>query len=243
MKIKIITLVFLGSLSSLLVASKSLLEYEEPMTLCVGDIVFNDNIDPDLCLYYKGNKLQIDISHDKKSKKIGHVTTQKELVKIVPYILNEAKATQEFYILVCNHPQFASDSNTIMYLHVPVDMSYKLYKLTAARKYNDDDEVVGCMWAVTEESLSGDRIVPDNTIIFLFNADYVEGLEPKSWPLNSNVRLLPSIVMKKSVEAEYINRAIVEARIIALDFNTVHHHYIKNATKIDSKTVLTIKSV
>ncbi|MDP3787984.1 MAG: hypothetical protein Q8Q60_01540 [Candidatus Chromulinivorax sp.] len=240
MKIKIITLVFLGIFSSL-VASKSLLEYEEPMALCVGEIVFNTDIDPDLCIYYKGNKLPIDINYDKKSKRLGQVITQKELVKIVPYTLNEAKATQQFHILICNHPQFASDSNTIMYLHVPTDMAYKFYTLTAARKYDEDGKVIGCMWAVAEEFLLNDRIVPDNTIIFLYNADYVEGLEPKSWPLNSNIRLLPSIVMKKSVEIQDINRAIIEARIIALDFNTVHHHYLQNATKRDNKTVVEIK--
>jgi hypothetical protein len=241
MKIKIITLVFLGTLGSLLIESKSLLEYEEPMALCVGDIVFNTEIDPDLCLYYKGNKLQIDINYDKKSKRLGQVTTKKELVKIVPYTLNEAKATQQFHMLVCNHPQFASDNNTITYLHVPEDMPYKFYTLSAARKYDDNGEVIGCMWTVTEDFLSDDRIVPDNTIIFLFNAGYIEGLEAKSWPLNSNIRLLPSIVMKKTIEAEDVARAIIEARMIAIDFDTVHHHDIQNATKIENKTVVTVK--
>jgi hypothetical protein len=83
--------------------------------------------------------------------------------------------------------------------------------------------------------------VPDNTIIFLFNAGYIEGLEAKSWPLNSNIRLLPSIVMKKTIEAEDVARAIIEARMIAIDFDTVHHHDIQNATKIENKTVVTVK--
>ncbi len=242
MKIKIITLVFLGSFSSCLVGSKSLLDYEEPMARCVGEIVFNTEIDPDICLYYKGSMLQIDINHDKKSKKIGQVVADQELVKIVPYMLQETKATQEFYIFVCNDPRCASESNTIMYYHVPVDVPYKLYKLTAARKYNDDGDVVGCMWNVTEVSLLDDRIVPDNAIVFLFNADFVEGLEAKSWPLNSNVRLLPAIMIKKSIDAEAIARAITQARLLAIDFNTVHHHHPQNATKIENKTVVTIKS-
>lgn len=242
MKIKIITLVFLGTLGSLLaVQSQSLLEYEEPMALCVGDIIFHTDIDPDLCLYYKGNKLQIDINYDKKSKRLGQVLPKKELVKIVPYTLNDAKAIQKFHLLICSRPHFASDDNTITYLHVLPEMSYKFYTLSAARKYDENDVVVGCIWNVTEDLLPDDRIVPDNTIVFLFNVDLVEGIEVKSWPLNSNIRLLPSIIMKKTIDTEEIARAIIEARMIAIDFDTVHRHHINNATKIENKTVVTIK--
>lgn len=241
MKIKIITLVFVGTCGLLFGGINSLLEYEEPMALCIGDVVFHTDIDPDLCLYYKGNKLQIDISHDKKSKRLGQVTTKKELVKIVPYTLNEAKATQQFHVLICCRPHFASDSNTITYLHVPENVTYKFYTLSAARKYDEQGKAIGCMWAVVEDALPEDRVVPDNTIILLFNADHVEGLEEKSWPLNSNVRLLPSIVMKKTIHPDDVAKAIIEARMIAMDFDTVHRYQIQNATKIENKTVVTIK--
>ena len=241
MKIKIITLVFCGTFASFCAPSKSLLEYEEPMALCAGEIVFSTFVDPDLCLYYKGNKLQIDISYDKKSKRLGQDTTKQELVKIVPYNVNEAKATQELYILICSQPRFASESNTINYVHVPQGMSYKFYKLSAARKYDENKEVVGCLWEVTEELLPDDRVVPDNTIIFLFDANFVEGLEPKIWPVNSNVRFLPTIIMNKTIDEQVMNQAIITARLISMDFNTVHRYNLENATKIENKTVVTIK--
>ncbi len=241
MKIKIITLVFLGTFTSFCAPSQSLLEYEEPMALCVGEIIFDTFVDPDLCLYYKGNKLQIDISYDKKSKRLGEDLTKQELVKIVPYNVNETKATQELYILICNRPQFASDNNTIHYVHVPQAVSYKFYKLSAARKYNENKEVAGCLWEVTEMPLSFDRIVPDNTIIFLFNADYVEGIESKSWPINSNVRFLPTILMKKTINTDDMNQAIIAARLISMDFDAVHRYHLENASKIENKTVVTIK--
>lgn len=241
MKIKIIALTLLGTFLPLISISKSLLEYEEPMALCLGTVVFHTDIDPDLCLYYKGNKLQIDLNYDKKQKRLGQVAVQKDLVKIVPYTLHEAKATQRFHLLICSQPQFASDNNTVQYLHVPENMAYKFYTLSGARKYNDNHEVDGCLWSVTEESLLDDRIIPDNTIIFLFNADYVQGLEVKSWPLNSNIRLLPSIIMKKHIDPQDIVRAIIEARMIAIDFDTIHHRHIHNSTKIEHKTVVMIK--
>lgn len=236
------TLVFLGAFGTFFAHSKSLLEYEEPMAFCIGDIVFNTEIDPDLCLYYKGNKLQLDMHYDKKSKRLGDIISKKELLKIVPYTLTEAKATQQFHILICSQPRLASDSNTVMYLHVPNNVDYKFYSLSAARKYNEDGDVIGCTWTIEEEHLMQDGIVPDNTIVFLFNANYIEGLEAKSWPVNSNIRLIPSIVMKKTIQREDIAQAIVEARMLAIDFDTVHRHNIQNATKIEKKTVVTIKT-
>lgn len=241
MKIKTIVLTFLVTFGSLLAIQDSLLDYEEPMALCIGDVKFHTDIDSDLCLYYKGNKLQLDINHDKKPKKLGQVTTKKELVRVVPYSLNEAKATQKFHLLICSRPHFASDSNTITHLHVPKNISYKFYTLSGIRQKNKENAVDDCCWAVTEESLLEDRKIPDNTIIFLFNADFIEGLEVKSWPLNSNIRLLPSIIMKKTIDSQDIVRAIVEARMIAIDFDTIHHRHAKNATKIENKTVVMIK--
>ncbi|MBP6869365.1 hypothetical protein KBC04_00560 [Candidatus Babeliales bacterium] len=241
MKKHIILLTCLSLLGSLFLFSKALVEYEEPMALCVGNIVFHTEIDPDLCLYYKGNKLQLDTNYDKKSKKIGKPQSMQQLVSIVPYSLNEVKATQDFHILICCRPEFASDQNTINYLYVPEKTAYKFYRLSAARKCNTDNEVEGCLWTATEEFLFDDRIVPDNTIIFLFNADFIEGLEVKSWPLHSNIRLLPNIVLKKTIEKQDVLRAIIEARLAAIDFDAVHAHHIQSSTKRESKTVVMIQ--
>jgi len=240
MKIKIITFIFLiSSFELLFTSSKPLLEYHEPMALCIGDIIFHTKVDPDLCLYYKGNKLQLDTNYDKKSKKIGKVQPVQELVNIVPYSLTEAKATQEFNILICCRPEFASDQNTINYLYVPEKTPYKFYTLTAGRTHQNDVE--GCLWVVKQEDLFDNKIIPDNTIIFLFNADFIEGLEVKSWPLHSNIRLLPSIVLKKTIDSQDVLRAIIEARLAAIDFDAVHIHRIETSSKRENKTVVVIQ--
>jgi|GEM_PF-1501196 len=243
MKIKANILLFAGIMGAFLPSSASVLEYEEPMALCIGSVVFNTGVNPDLCLYYKGNKLQLDINRDEKPRRIGQqVSTKQELVRIVPYTLSEAKSTQRFHLLICSRPQFASYSNTVTYLHVPEAVPYKFYTLSGARQRNENSKIDGCLWSVTQENLLEDRKVPDNTIVFLFNADYVEELEVKPWPLHSNIRLLPNIIMKKTISEQDIARAIAEARMVSLDFATVHEHDIKNMTKIESKTILTLKS-
>lgn len=238
MKKHIILLACIGIFGSFFLFPKFLLDYEEPIALCIGDIVFHTEIDPDLCLYYKGDKLQLDTNYDKKSKKIGINHDAKQLVGIVPYSLKEAKATQEFHILICCCPQIASHENTINYLYVPTAVMYKFYTLSAGRIYNKEDQIEECIWNVHEDYLQVDRIVPDNTIIFLFNANLIEGLEVKSWPLNSNIRLLPSIVLKKSIERNDIVRAIIEARLASVDFDAIHSPRVQGSSRRENKTVV-----
>ena len=144
MKIKSNILFFVGIMGAFLPSSASVLEYEEPRALCIGNIVFNTGINPDLCLYYKGNKLQLDVDHEKQPKRIGQqISTKQELVRIVPYTLNEAKATQRFHLLICARPQFASYSNTVTYLHVPEGLPYRFYTLSGARQRNEDGKADG----------------------------------------------------------------------------------------------------
>jgi len=241
MQKKIILLIVLGMFQSLVSSASKLLEYEEPVALCIGDIVFHNNVEPDLCLYYKGNKLQLDVACDKQFLRLGQVAVAQQLINIVPYTLYETKATQEFHVLIASKPDFASDENTITYMYVPNNTSYKFYTLSAARQHNEIQGADECLWNIREDSLPDDRVIPDDTIIFLFNADYIQGLEVKTWPLNSNVRFIPSIVMKKTISPDDIMRAIIEARMIAVDFDTIHHHYTKVHRKIENKTVLMIK--
>ncbi|MGZ6255196.1 MAG: hypothetical protein ACXWL5_04365 [Candidatus Chromulinivorax sp.] len=240
MKKSIYFLFFLQVALTCIFLSLESFDFQEPTALCLGDIIFNQEIDPDLCLYYKGNKLQLNINHDKKSKKLGFIHPKKQLLKVVPYTFHETKSTQKIHILICEKPHFTSDSNTIHYLHVPKNVSYKFYTLTGSRKYNKDGVADGCLWTVSQEVLQ-DGIVPDDTVVFLFNADFIEGLEVKSWPLNSNLRLLPSIIIRKDISQHEIERAILQARIVAMDFDVIHHRHVTSPKDRKEKTVLALK--
>lgn len=240
---KIITLCMLfGSLGCLPALPRQLLEYEESKVPFIGDIVFQNEVDPDLCLYFKGNKIQLDINHDKKIKRIGQVLPAQELMKVVPYAFNELKTTQNLHILICSKPEFASDNNTVNYVYVPQNVPYKFYTLLAKRAYDEERKEHVYCWDVRQQQLSVERIIPDNTLIFLFDANFVQGLEIRTWPLNSNVRILPSIIVNQNIGQQDIIRAIVQARMIAIDFDTIHNHHARNATKIESKTVVMVKS-
>ena len=208
MKIKTIflTMVCFGGV---LFSRDSLFDYQEPITLCIGNIVFPQKINPDLSIYYKGNKVQIDVEPKKE-------------IDIVPFSFMEEKSTQKIHVLICSELKFSSDDNTIKYLYAPFEVSYKFYTLSASRKRNSDGEMAGYLWTINQETLPDDRCLPDNSMIFLFDADLISGLEVKEWTRDNNTRFLPNIVIKKSATAQMLSQAIVKSRLAAIDVDTFH---------------------
>jgi len=264
MKTKTISIFFMISLSFLLSArtpmvdnavassrhrhdSDLLLDYQEPMALCLGSISLPRPLlveSVDLSLYYKGNKLPLDMSPEKTVRKFHHNKEyiNKVEIKAIPYSLVEAKAVQSFHMLICENVSVSSRSNTVQHLCVPKDVSYRYFILHGARQYDENNQVDGCLWSVQEQSLHGEQAVPDNTIVFVFDADLIEGLEVKSWAQNSNVRLMPDIVIKKTATESDLKQAIVQARLAAMDLDAIHNHNLNSVKKIDKKAVVTMMS-
>lgn len=199
-------------------------DFQKPKALCVGNIVFPENINPNLSLYYKGDKLQLDLDGKKE-------------VDRVPYSLIEDKSTQCIHILVSQELQCSTSENTVQYLHVPQGASYKFYTLSAARDYDQNGQMRGYMWSVTENSLGDLRVAPDNTMIFLFDPLLVDGLEVRSWVQDNNTRLLPDIVIKKSASGQNLNRAIAVSRLAAMDMDTLHYHHYETKKQRNKQAV------
>ena len=202
----------------------------EPVAVCLGNVLFPRSVDPDLNVYYKGKKLPIDVFSKEKE------------VRNIPYSLEEKKSTQKIYMIICSECKFASQDNTIQYLYVPANVDYKFYTLSAARQYNENQEVQGYLWTVIEEQLLDDNIIPDNTVIFLFDVSFVEGLNVKSWSQSSSARVLPEIIIKKSANQQDLSRAIIKARLAALDMDTIHKHDMSCTKQINKQAVLSMKS-
>jgi len=219
-------MIYINSCAAIL---NSLEHFSEPMALSLGSVIFPEEINPDLSIYYKGNKLPLDVK-------------SKDEVKNVPYSLVESKSTQQFRILIAEQVLHASQDNTVQYLYVPEKVSYKFYTLSAARQYDKNNEVEGYCWTVVEELLLEDQIVPENTVIFLFDANYIEGLNVKNWSQNSNTRLLPDIMIKETVPYDNLTRAIIIARLAAMDLDAIHNHNITCVRKIEKQAVLSMIS-
>jgi len=230
MKTKIISFLIILSCSSLSLLQCSIVSLDiEPIAICLGTIAFPHSVIPHANIYYNGKKLPIDID------------TKEKRVNIIPYCLEESKSNQQFHMIICSECKIASKENTIQYLHVPKSVPYKFYTLSAARQYNKEQEVDGYLWNVHEDTLVH-NIIPDNTIIFLFNANLIEGLHVKSWPQNSNIRILPEIVIKKSVSKNDISDAMNSAALASMDLDAIHKRNITSIKQINQKAVLSLKS-
>ncbi len=208
---------------------------QNPMALCLGSINFPMPVRPDLSLYYKGDKLPLDNNAEKLVRR--YYQKEEDLVlagiKNVPYSLLELKTVQKFHMLIAAEILPASQDNTIFYWYVPQGVAYKFYTLSAARHVIHEEDF--CSWSVTQEYLLQDNIIPDDTIIFLFDAQLVFGLEVKNWSQNSNVRLIPEIIIKPSASLEQITKAMNYGRLAALDVDAFHSHDFSCIKKIDDK--------
>lgn len=205
------------------------LDYE-PVAICLGSVIFPTNVAPHLHIYYKGKKLTID-THSKEKE-----------FKLIPYSLEEKKSTQQFHMIICSECKIASKDNTVQYLYVPYTVPYKFYTLTAARQYNQDQEVDGYLWTSVEERLLEKNIIPDGTIIFLFNSDLIDGLNIKSWPQDSSARILPEIIIKKTSTHDDLLAAINAACLAAPDLDAIHKRHTTCVKQINQKAVLSMKS-
>ena len=222
-------IIFCGPLS--MVQGIDLAADYEPVAICLGSVKFPMSINnTNLNLFYKGKKLSIDV-HNKEKE-----------VKLVPYSLEEKKSNQQFHMIICSECEIASKDNTIQYLYVPSRIKYKFYTLGAARSYDDEGEVDGYLWTCTDERLLDDNIIPDNTVIFIFDADLIDGLNIKSWEQGSSARILPEIVIKKTVAQQVLYDALDRASLASLPLNAIHQRNVTCVKQMGKQSVLSMKS-
>lgn len=173
----------------------------------LGSVIFPVEVSPSLCLYYKGQKLLVDGQKDEEYKTIS-------------FSLDEASYVQQLHILICLEPSCFSEHNNIKYLTVDPTQPYKLYSLRGARTFDAQGEEV-LSWDVQEEKLE-DSIIPDNTLIVVYNPELVEGLQVVSWRTKDQIRILPNIVMKKQIKKDVFIQAMNIARLSAMDLDSYH---------------------
>jgi hypothetical protein len=201
-------------------------EYKEPIVLCMGNIIFPHSIFPDINLYYKGNKVQLDDVDNKKK------------VDIVPYSLSEGKTTQKIEIVVAVSIGISTDDNTVQYLYVKPGINYKFFTLYADRKYDKNGEFQGYAWTVHSSDLPDNRKIPKEALIFVFDANLVDKLDVRSWRQDNNTRLLPDIIIKKTASFNDLNRAITLSRLASIDLDTVHKHNFEYIKQKNSKVAV-----
>ncbi|MBM17760.1 MAG: hypothetical protein CL947_01670 [Epsilonproteobacteria bacterium] len=189
---------------------------EEPTKLFIGTIEFPANINnTDFCIYYKGKKLNNEWNQSKLSAEFSFL---------------ESQYTQTLYILISNNISYQTqDDNTIHHLQLQ-DNFYKCYELKAQRSSHEESKSICFSWDLSNKQLK-EGIIPDNTIIFLFNPLLIEGLQVHSWNNNQTMRIIPTIKIKQTVQEQELLRTMTIAQLKAIDINTVHTKDKKSKNK------------
>jgi len=189
-----------------LVTSYTVNSYDNQAKLFSGSIEFPVKMEYDLCLFYKGQKLEIE---------------QNKTSNIVQFSFVDLKETQIVYFIIA--PALAcciEEANTVKHLQLPKECEYICYKLQAQRETTDENYQL-LTWRIEDHELEN-RIIPQNSLIFLFDPKLIAGLKVQSWKPENVFRIVPTLVVSPTATVHSIGRAMMTARLAALDIDAIH---------------------
>lgn len=177
-----------------------------------GSIEFPCKLDYDLCLFYQGQKLEFETS---------------KTSPFVQFSFIDSKNTQTVYVIITNGLTCCTNqSNTVECLCVVDESSYICYKMTGKRETNEDEHQL-LTWEISDYQIK-DGQIPENSLIFLFEPSLIAGLKVQSWKPENVFRIIPTLVIAPSATADQIKRAMIIARLTALDIDAIHAKATKN---------------
>lgn len=178
-----------------------------------GSIEFPCKLDYDLCLFYQGQKLEFESS---------------KTSPFVQFSFLDSKNTQTVYLIITNGLTCCctQQSNTVECLCVVDDKSYICYKMKGKREINEDEHQL-LTWEISDHQLK-DGQIPENSLIFLFEPSLIAGLKVQSWKPENVFRIIPTLVVAPTATADQIKRAMIIARLTAVDIDAIHAKATRN---------------
>lgn len=187
-----------------------------------GSIQFPCKLDYDLCLFYKGQKLEFENNNTSN---------------FVQFSFLDSSDTHTVYLVITNGLTcLAEHSNLVEYLQIPQDHRYVCYQMQAKREYiMQESQTELLTWTITEHHLP-DNIIPNNSLIFLFDPNLIAGLKVQSWKPENVFRIIPTLLITPDATIQQLNRAMIVARLAALDIDSIHS---KKAASNSTNAILT----
>lgn len=171
-----------------------------------GSIEFPLKSNYDLCLFYNGQKLDFEANNTSS---------------FIQFSFLDRKETQTIYFVITNELTCCTkESNNVQCLCVTDESSYICYKMQAKREIDDEQHHV-LTWEITTHNLHNSQI-PQNSLIFLFDPALIAGLKVQSWKPENIFRIIPTLVINPTATIDQIQRAIIIARLAALDIDAIH---------------------
>lgn len=194
--------------------------YSDETKLFSGAIEFPYKLNYDLCLFYNGQKLDFESNNTSAFMQFAFLDSHK---------------TQTLYFIITNELTCCTkESNNVQCLCVVDESSYICYKLQAKREIDQDEQHL-LTWEIISYSLNNGQI-PENSLIFLFDPALIAGLKVQSWKPENIFRIIPTLVIHPTTTIQQLQRAMIVARLAALDIDAIHS---KNNTINPTQAVLT----
>jgi len=208
-----------------------------PFTVLPCSVEFPKSVKniPQICIYYGGERFPCEVDQEGKR---------------ACFTLPIDKACTTFFFLIADTLSFESENNTIQYLKVDTDQSYKFYQMELVRapkkryrlpsQKGKPEKEIKDRWMIVKRDLKSDGRIPDDAIIVLLDADYVQTVrEDKGFEL-------PTIVIKDNVlevagSEQKLQDKAIELLLSSLDYGPLHVN-AKIHTKQEQKTIMVAMS-
>jgi len=201
--------------------------------LLVGTVQFPTSMAqvPSLSIYWGGHKITSDIDTESKS---------------LSFTISQDRCQNVFYIVIADNISVSTNENTVEYLRVAPQTSYKGYKLVRHKHVKPIPDIPGkklsaeaiqkykpmYSWEIEEVKLMHNGRIPDNAIIIFCNADYVKEIT------GGNEFQLPRIILSNDIMLQDdIDEQFVKLLFKSLDLNTFHAS-IEQEVKRDELTTM-----
>lgn len=141
-----------------------------------------------------------------------------------------------------------NDNNTVKYLKIPEGFHYKYYLLTLTQqapgninKQEESHASQNITWQIQENKELPNRQIPDDTLIIVYNPDYIEKLE------GGNAAELPTIYIKPNIlqllgSEERLHEYSDSLLLAALNLDSLHASLQQQIKHVD-KTVIALTSI
>ncbi len=184
---------------------------------------------PELCIYHGGERF------------IGEIdTTGRRACFSLPI----DRSCTHFTLLITQELQFESEDNTVQFLKIDAKQAYKFFTMQlrkgSRKRYvssiDTKQQAEPDQWIIRPSKVSPDGRIPDETIIVLLNADYVERVE------GDQGFELPTIYIKENVaeiagSEQLMHDKSVEMILSSLDYKPIHAN-TKVATRQEGERII-----
>lgn len=206
------------------------------ITIYVASVQFPDSVKllPDMRAYFEGYKISCEKDRD---------------LNRILFSIPTDRSTRKLYLLVAEQSLFEAEENTIKYLKVRPQDSYKLWSLELVHKKQLDeveskitggiklnaDEKSKYAWIIKEEVVPHDTgQLPDNTVILLFDPKLIDRLEGGSGVELPKMMITPD-VLKQVGSEKALHDISAQYLLSALDCDAFHAR-IQSDVKQDPHT-------